>query len=404
MPEAGQQYRYVAVDAGGRRARGVVAAPDELAAYARLRGDGLSPVSLRSVRAAGPARPGAGRLTDREVADLVGNLGQLLAAGADIRTSLGILGNGHRRPPVAEACRALIAEISGGGGLEASFSRLLGRQGPLVGALVAAGEASGDLPGGLARAAEIIDSGITLRGKLGSVLAYPAFVLVSTVAAVLALLLGVIPSLAPLVQESEAGSPVSLRLMIGASDFIRSELAAIGLLLAGGALAALVAQRAGVLRRLVDEMLLRGPVRRTARSLAFGSFAIAAGGMLAAGAPMSDTLRLAVRSLRSEGARHRLEPIVAAVRQGQTLSGALESVDGLPPAIARLAAVGEATGSLGPMLLRAGKLEEQAALARIERLGQLLGPMLIVGLGGVVGLLMATLLSGVSDLGQSALE
>ena len=56
------------------------------------------------------------------------------------------------------------------------------------------------------------------------------------------------------------------------------------------------------------------------------------------------------------------------------------------------------------MLLRAGAMEEAASVRRIERLGQLLGPLLIVLLGGLIGLLMAGLLSGVSQLGDSALR
>jgi type II secretory pathway component PulF len=126
--------------------------------------------------------------------------------------------------------------------------------------------------------------------------------------------------------------------------------------------------------------------------------------MLTAGAPMSETLRLAVRSLRSPLARRNLEPVLHAVRQGQALSDSLRTVPGFPISIAQLAAVGEATGALGPMLVRSGKLEEEAGLSRIETLGQLLGPILIVGLGGLVGVLMASLLSGVSQLGQSALQ
>lgn len=68
----------------------------------------------------------------------------------------------------------------------------------------------------------------------------------------------------------------------------------------------------------------------------------------------------------------------------------------------RLTAIGEASGSLGPMLARAGALEEAAAIRRIEAVGRLLGPMLIVALGAIVGLLIASLLSGVSGLGEAA--
>ena len=136
----------------------------------------------------------------------------------------------------------------------------------------------------------------------------------------------------------------------------------------------------------------------------FGGFAIALGGMLTSDAPMTDALRLAIRGVNSKTARGRLEPVAQAVRQGQSLSVALQQVAGFPGAITRLAAVGEATGALGPMLTRSGKLEEQAAIRRIEAGARMLGPILIVGLGGMIGLLMAGLLSGITELGQAALQ
>ncbi len=91
------------------------------------------------------------------------------------------------------------------------------------------------------------------------------------------------------------------------------------------------------------------------------------------------------------------------MRQGEALSNALAQVKPFPDAIVRLATVGEASGALGPMLARAGKIEEDAAIRRIESTGRLLGPALIVGLGGIIGL-MAGLLAGVSQLGQAAVQ
>jgi type II secretory pathway component PulF len=145
-------------------------------------------------------------------------------------------------------------------------------------------------------------------------------------------------------------------------------------------------------------------VRRTVSGLAFGGFAQSLGAMIAAGAPVSEALRLASRTVSLAGARRRLEPVALAVRQGEPLSAALGAVRSFPTAIVRLTAVGEASNALGPMLQRSGRIEEEAALRRIEAIGRIAGPALIVLLGLVLGILMAGLLSGVSQMGQSALE
>lgn len=402
MAESDAAFRYVAVSSVGRRVRGVVTARDEARAFERLRLQGLSPVSLKRERG-DPRKAKGPPLADREVAEIVGSLADLLKAGADMRTALAILGGRSTRPAVASLCRNLAGDIGGGEALDVAFTRHVGKRGALVGALVAAGEAAGDLSGGLSRAADLIQGKLKLQEKLTSILAYPAFVLASTVAAVIILLLFVIPTLAPLTADMGTEPPLALAVMIGLSNALRENLTLIGVGLGLAVILMLLAARAGILQRIVDRFLLQGPARRTTTSLVFGGFSIAIGGMLSAGAPMSETLRLAIRAVSSPLAKKRLEPVLHEVRQGESLSAALEHVRGFPSAISRLAAVGEATGALGPMLSRAGRLEEEAAIRRIEQVGQILGPALIVGLGGLVGMIMASLLSGVSQLGGAAL-
>lgn len=396
-------FEYVAIDARGRRVRGRVASFSEAGAFERLRRDGFSPVRLTLAR--NQVRSASRRsLTDSENAEILSSLADLLKAGADMRTALGILASKSARPAIKALCRGLIADVGGGEALDVAFSRHLGRDQAFIAAMVAAGEAAGDLPGGFQRAADMIEARIKLRDQLTSVLAYPTFVLISTIVAVAVILLFVVPSLAPLAEDAGADPPLTLKLLIAASNGVRGNLPwLIGGLAAIG-VALMVSVRTGLLSDLWDRVLLNGPTRATTSALIYGGFAVALGNMLAAGASMSDALRLAVRSVRSKSARERLAPVAQAVRQGRSLSAALETIRGFPSAVVRLAAVGEASGALGPMLARAGRLEEAAAVRRIEAVGRLLGPGLIVLLGGLIGLLMAGLLSSVSQLGQAALQ
>lgn len=287
--------------------------------------------------------------------------------------------------------------------MEEAFARALGPKQAFVPALIAAGEASGDLAGGIARASEMPASQLKIRDQLVSSLSYPAFVLFTSMIALAIILLFVIPSLAPLVEQPGASPPLIMRLMIGASDAVRGHGAALAALAVCIAVALAALAKAGLLAKALDRLALDGPFRRTTASLVFGAFAHSLGGMLSAGAPMAEALRLAIRSARSPVARHRLEPVIQAVREGRSLSDCFALVPGFPQAIARLTAVGEASGGLGPMLARAGKLEEDAALRRIEAMGRLIGPAVIVTLGAGIGLLMGGLLSGITQIGASAL-
>lgn len=396
-------FAYCALDLGGRERRGAVEAASEAEAFVLVRGDGLSPIWIKPAGKAAKTR--LGELRDRECADLLGNLADLLVAGADIRTALSIIAARADRPAVQKVCQGLSRDIGGGEALDRAFGRNLGkRHQALVSALVAAGEASGDLPGALRRTAQMIEARLKLQEQLISVLAYPGFVLLSAIAALLVILLVIIPTLAPLVADMGGEPPAAMRVMIAASQGLR-DFGVLALLAAVALVAALTAAfRAGWLTRPFEGLILDGPARRTVGSVVFGGFSIALGAMLTAGAPMGEALRLATRAVGLSLARTRLEEVGIKVRQGESLSTALAEVRGYPTAIVRLAAVGEASSLLGEMLTRGGLLEEETALRRIRTIGQLAGPALIIVIGAFLGLLMAGLLSGIGQMGQTGLN
>lgn len=396
-------FQYAAIDPQGRKVRGVLAAFDDAAAFEELRREGLSPVALKRRAAPKPKIAGVAMPSDRESADFLSSLADLLGAGADIRTSLSILSQRSERAVVKALGQRLTADISSGESLERAFARSFQKGQAFVGSMVAAGEAGGDLASGLQRAADIIYSRLKLRDQLISVMAYPAFVFASAVAAVFVILLFIVPSIAPLAEDTGSAPPASLQALLMASNFLRGHLIGLGIGSAAAVAALVVAAGAGLLSGPAEFLFLDGPLRRTTRGVIFGGFSISLGAMLAAGAPISDALRLATRSVRSKSARRRLDPLVPAVRQGQSLSQALTTVRGFPPSVVRLAAVGEASNALGQMLSKGGKLEEDAAMRRIETFGRIAGPALIVLLGLMLGVLMGGLLSGVSQMGQSAL-
>ena len=388
------------MDAAGRRVRGAVMAKSDGVAFEQIKRSGLAPLRIRLSDRSGPLGDRAPSLTDREAAEFLASLSALLAAGADMRTALDILGDRGGRGPTRALARALLLRLGGGAGLEESFGSQLGRNGPFVAALIS----SGDLSGGLQRAAEVLQARIKLKDQLVSVISYPAFVAVSTLVALAVIVLFVAPALAPLVSETGGHTPATLGALLAVSDFVHVHWAGlvVGMVLALAGL--VVLGRAGLLGRLWEAALLDGPVRRTAAGLVFGGFAVGLGNMLSGGASTSEALRLAIRSAPTRLARQRLDPVVQAVREGQPLSTALESVRAFPDAIIRLTAVGEASGALGTMLARAGRLEEETAIRRIEAMGRVLGPALIVGLGAIIGLMMGSLLTGLSQLGQAALQ
>ncbi|WP_235525993.1 type II secretion system F family protein [Caulobacter sp. Root1472] len=176
-------------------------------------------------------------------------------------------------------------------------------------------------------------------------------------------------------------------------------------------LRALISCRKVMQRKCIDlENEIRGLLKifgvKLPLRLSRGAFDIAVRDTIQSDPALSHALlpMLAIRRVRSDLARSRLQVVLQQVRLGVSLSQALQEVKGFPSTIVRLVSVGESTGALGRMLQRSGKLEEDAAVCGIEAAARLMGPALIVLLGGLIGLMMAGLLSGVTELGQAALN
>src|SRR5882724_7472996 len=96
---ADPRFAYVAVDPTGRRIKGIVIARDDASAFEELKRDGLSPLRLK-VQTKPEAGPRSKPLSNRESAEFLSSLAELLTAGADIRTALGILGARFERASV----------------------------------------------------------------------------------------------------------------------------------------------------------------------------------------------------------------------------------------------------------------------------------------------------------------
>lgn len=396
-------FRYKAVSADGKSRQGVVTATTEAEAYARLRSDNLSPVAIRPAHGGGEAvrrqwfgRTRSGRMTNVRLEETFSSLAVLLRSGADIRTALSVLDSDNA------ALRTVAQSILGGASVESAFALVIPPPHAHLRGLIAAGEARGELVAGLEAAANVLSTDRKIRQQLFEALSYPAFVLVAAVAALCVILMVVVPAIAPLLQESGRELPLYFGIIVFLSDGLQQGCSWI---VSAALLCALVSWfgwRYGALRAWWQSWLLTGPLGGIAAALVFGGFAKTLGEALGSGATLTDALRLCQRGVGNVEARKRLDILGTYVRQGRRLSEALRQVERFPEPIIRLCEVGEASSSVGPMLVKAGAREELQGLARIDKASKVLGPALIVALGALIGGLMAGVLTALTDIGGAA--
>jgi general secretion pathway protein F len=152
-------------------------------------------------------------------------------------------------------------------------------------------------------------------------------------------------------------------------------------------------------RSRLHEVLLATPALGAVRqALATARVARALGGMLRAGMPLLAALDAAREAAGDLAIAERLERARERVAQGAPLTAALERERALASIAVQLIAVGESSGRLGEMALRAGDLAAQEAERGLKTLVTVLEPAMIVAFGGLVAFTAAALLQAVYSL------
>ena len=262
--------------------------------------------------------------------------------------------------------------------------------------LVRAGERSGDLAGAFARLTEQLEREAQVRSRLLSAALYPSLLAVAGGAAVLVLLLVVLPNFAELLRGTGAQLPRSTALVLALGGLLRRFWVAIPVVIVAASviLQAARATTAGRLRlaRLIDAIPL---VRTLRRELLAARLARLTGTLLAGGAPLLSALADAAASLGDPLAEATVSRMRAAVRDGASLHHALLAEPTVPPMLAQLVAIGEESARLAEFLLKAAQLFEDRTDRTVQRLVALAEPAMIVLFGALVGFVALSLLQAI---------
>jgi type IV pilus assembly protein PilC len=115
------------------------------------------------------------------------------------------------------------------------------------------------------------------------------------------------------------------------------------------------------------------------------------GTLLHSGVPVLLALEIVRRTVGNVVVAGAVERAAESVRDGQSLATPLEASGVFPPMVVEMITVGEETGALDAMLERVATLYEQEVEAVVARLASLIEPILIVGLGGIVGVIVISI-------------
>ena len=402
-------YAFEALTATGQTEKGLLEAETARAARSLLRSRGLVPLTVEAASASsGEQTSGLNRtLWSSRVYNAAGltvwtrQMAGLVASGLPLERALAALTDEAEDERQRHLLATLRAEVNAG----STFARALGQHprefSPVYTAVIAAGEQSGALGAVLDNLADDLEARETLKGKLIGASLYPAIVSLVAVVIVLFLVTYVVPQVASVFAGSKRALPFLTVAMLGLSSAVRNWGWLGALVLAAGSTGLVMARRQKALRLRMDAAWLRLPlVGRLSRGYNAARFAATLAMLAGAGVPILKALQTAAETLNNRAMRADALDALVLVREGSPLASALAGKKRFPGLLAMFARLGEQTGQLPVMLQRAAQQLGNEVQRRAMQMATILEPLLIVGMGGVVMLIVLAVLMPIIQLNQ----
>ena len=393
-------YEYQAYNASGKVIKGVIEADSPKGARLKLRQKNILPTALVESTAKEKASGwnkqiqfGGNKISTSQLSISTRQLATLIGAGMPVVESLRALCEQLESTSLKRIFNDIGDKVNEGTSLANALKQHPKAFPRLYVNMVGSGEASGTLDMVLERLADLLEASAMLKRKVMSALTYPILMLVLCFVVVVLLLAYVVPQITAIFQDQKMVLPLPTQIVIALSDFTKQYWYLIfgGLVLAFYSFRAYARTQVG--RKRLHTILLKLPlVGSLSLKAATARFSRNLGTMLSSGIEILQALAIAKNVVGNVVVEEAIEKAAEGVREGKSLAAELKKSGLFPPLVIHMSAVGEQTGALDKMLIRAAKNYESEIDAFITGLSSILEPILIIFLAIIVGVILASVM------------
>ncbi len=311
----------------------------------------------------------------------------MIDAGLPLVQCLELLGNAEPHKTFQRTIAEVRKEIESGSTLADAMGKHPAVFDNLYVSLVAAGEVAGILDTVMNRLAMQLEKAMALKRKVRGAFTYPTIVLCISVVVVLILLYKVIPTFADMFSSMGGGElPGPTLFVMGISEFIQAHFFKIIGAIIGVVMLINFLMSTEATRRIIDSGILKTPLfGAIIRKAAVARFTRTLGTMVSSGVPIIDSLDIVSRISGNYTIQGAILFVREKISEGQNMVEPLSQTGIFPNMVVQMIGVGESTGALDTMLNKIADFYEDEVDVAVENLTALMEPILMVGLGGVIG-------------------
>lgn len=398
-------FEYVALDASGGEKKGVLEGDNAKQIRQQLRDQKLTPLDVSE----GSSKAGTSKTTTRfrgaissnELALITRQIATLSSSGTPIEEALAAVSKQSEKQKIKSLILSVRSRVLEGRTLASALGEYPKVFPEIFQATVAAGEQSGHLDSVLERLADYTEDKQSTKAIISKALYYPIGLVCIAFGIVTFLLAFVVPKVVQVFDSMGQELPLLTRIMIYLSEFIKEWGLLVFLIAAGLFILWRRVLRNEAVKMRVHAFMLKVPLlSKIIRGSNASQFARTLSILAASGVPVLDALGIASLVLTNRPMRHAAKKAANEVREGSTLSRALERTRYFPPMMLHLIASGEASGRLETMLEKAATHQERELNSILAVFLALLEPMIILIMAGMVMLIVLAILLPIFELNE----
>ena len=399
------RFSYTATTKEGKTIQGTAEAANRDALVSLLSKQGIKPLVIKLEGERDNKSKRRGKVKNKDLVVFTRQLSTMVSAGVPLTRALATLQTQTESKYFKVVLAGVMKEVESGQPLGDTFAKYPNVFSDVYVNMVRAGESGGILDEILKRLAAQVEQDASMRKKIKSAMMYPTVIFGITILAFFGIMMLVIPKLGKIIQDlggPDAELPVYTQAMLNASNFMQSN-----------AVLIIISSFIGVylFKRYIKTpggklkwhaFLLRLPViKMLITKIAIARFARTFASLMSAGVAVLDALEVTGGAIGNKVIENELKEAAKAVKNGKQLSEPLSQSPHFPAIVAQMLAIGEETGQIDTILIKVADFYEEEVETTIDGLSSLIEPLMIVVLGGMVGLIAASVMGPIASLSKN---
>lgn len=342
-------------------------------------------------------------LSDKELELLLRQLSKMLGAKLSLEKALGIIASGDLDLQRTIVSKELLDQLRQGKNFSEIFADFLTQENIMLASLLKSGEMSGNLAQAVAEMEKLVVSRNKTIHKIQSSMVYPAILSAISFMSLIIILFYVIPQFSSLLDQNQNTLPAAAKVVFWLSDSIREWGWLVFSLFLIVVYKAYNTIRSGGLFNLVNKAFGIMPgFTELPDKIQINMICKLMGTLLSNGVKILNALEVTRDAMSDEAFYEALDEVIDAVKSGASAEIAFSDTDLFPVTFLQMIRIGEESGDLGSMFSRSSDILEEEIDSKIKRFLILFEPLILLGIGLMIGGLLYGLFSAILSVNSVA--